>query len=321
MAEVVFCSDEFWDARGDDLVSIDPTIEVVRLVGEEHVTPSDLERITVAIFSPDLYPARSRSFVAACTRCPNLVWFQSSFAGVDNPVFQSLIERGVLLTTGSGATAPAIAETVMMYLLALSRDLPALMRDQTARRWSFRRVDELAGRRLGIIGFGAIGHEVAQRADAFGMEVVGLRRQPDPDDRFTSWSNDRVDELLGWADAIVVAAPLTDETRGMFDADAFARMRPGAWFVNVGRGAIVDEAALLDALVDGHLAGAGLDVFETEPLPTDSPLWELPNVIVTPHCSGDSDPSDARAVDIIIENFRRRTAGMPLLNVVLPATA
>jgi phosphoglycerate dehydrogenase-like enzyme len=93
-------------------------------------------------------------------------------------------------------------------------------------------------------------------------------------------------------------------------------MRPGSWFVNVGRGAIVDESALFDALVDGHLGGAGLDVFETEPLPIESPLWEFPNVIITPHCSGDSDPSDARAVDIIIENFRRRAAGAPLLNVV-----
>jgi D-2-hydroxyacid dehydrogenase (NADP+) len=316
MGDVVFCSDEFWDQRGDDLVSIDPTIEVVRLVGDEQVTPSDLERITVAIFSPDLYPIRSRPFMDACVRCPNLTWFQGSFAGFDNPLFQSLLDRGVIFTTGSGATAPAIAETVMMYLLALSRDLPGLMRDQAARHWRFRRVGELAGMRLGIVGFGAIGHELAQRAEAFGMDVIGMRRRRDPDPRFVTWTNDRFEQLLGWADAIVVAAPLTDETRGMFDADAFARMKAGAWFVNVGRGAIVDESALLDALADGHLGGAGLDVFETEPLPSDSPLWTVPNVIITPHCSGDSDPSDARAVDIIVENFRRRAAGEPLVNLV-----
>ncbi|MAT06753.1 MAG: hydroxyacid dehydrogenase [Acidimicrobiaceae bacterium] len=316
MGDVLFCSDDFWDARGDELVAIDPTIEVVRLVGDEHVTPGDLERVTIAIFSPDLYPLRSRQFMAACVRCPNLQWFQGSFAGTDHPVFQSLIERGVQFNTGSGATAPAIAETVIMYLLALSRDLPAMLRDQAQRHWNQRRVVELAGRRLGIVGFGAIGHEVATRAEGLGMHVVGLRRTPDPTDRFETWSNDRFVELLEWADAVVVAAPLTDATRGMFDADAFARMKPGSWFVNVGRGPIVDEAALIDALVTGHLGGAGLDVFETEPLPVESPLWELPNVIVTAHCSGDSDPADERAVDIIMENVRRRAAGEPLLNQV-----
>ncbi|MCB0968413.1 MAG: D-2-hydroxyacid dehydrogenase [Ilumatobacter sp.] len=316
MGDVLFCSDDFWDACGDQLVAIDPSIEVVRLVGDEHVTPGDLDRVTIAIFSADLYPLRSSQFMGACVRCPNLTWFQGAFAGTDHPVFQSLIERGVQFNTGSGATAPAIAETVMMYLLALSRDLPAMLRDQASRRWNKRRVVELAGLKLGIIGFGAIGHEVATRATALGMDVIGLRRTPDPADPFETWDNDRFDELLGWADAIVVAAPLTDSTRGMFDADAFARMKPGAWFVNVGRGPIVDEPALIDALMSGHLGGAGLDVFDVEPLPVESPLWELPNVIVTAHCSGDSDASDVRATEIILENFRRRAAGEPLLNPV-----
>ena len=121
-----------------------------------------------------------------------------------------------------------------------------------------------------------------------------------------TWTNDRLDELLGWADAIVVAAPLTDETRGMFDADAFAAMRAGAWFVNVGRGEIVDEPALVAALVDGHLGGAGLDVFATEPLPADSPLWTLPNVIITPHSlrHDRSVAAPARSTSFV-ENFRR----------------
>lgn len=316
MGDVLLCSDEFWDAQGDEIVAIDPTIEVVRLVGDEHVTPGDLDRVTIAIFSPDLYPLRSRQFMAAVVRCPNLQWFQGAFAGTDHPVFQSLLERGVQFNTGSGATAPAIAETVIMYLLALSRDLPAMLRDQAQRHWNQRRVVELAGLNVGIVGFGAIGHEVATRAEAMGMHVVGLRRTPDPTDRFETWSNDRLDELLGWADAIVVAAPLTDATRGMFGAAEFARMKPGAWFVNVGRGPIVDEQALVTALTDGHLGGAGLDVFDVEPLPVESPLWELDNVIITAHCSGDSDTADVRAVDIILENVRRRAAGEPLLNPV-----
>ena len=316
MGDVLLCSDEFWDAQGEAVVAIDPTIEVVRLVGDEHVTPSDLERVTIAIFSPDLYPRRSGQFIGACLRCPNLAWFQVSFAGTDHPVFQPLFERGVQFNTGSGATAPAIAETVIMYLLALSRDLPAMQRDQAERHWRQRRVVELAGLKVGIVGFGAIGHEIARRAEAMGMQVIGMRRTPDPADPFETWSNDRFEELLGWAEAIVVAAPLTEATRAMFGPDEFARMKPGAWFVNVGRGPIVDEDALANALADGHLGGAGLDVFDVEPLPVESPLWELPNVVITAHCSGDSDAADERAVDIIMENLRRRAAGEPLLNPV-----
>ena len=130
------------------------------------------------------------------------------------------------------------------------------------------------------------------------------------------WSDDRLDELLAWADAVAVCTPLTDATRGLFDADRFARMRPGAWFVNVGRGAICDEPALIEALRSGHLGGAGLDVFETEPLPADNPLWTMPNVVMTPHCSGDTIRSDERAVEIMLANFARRAAGELLLNVV-----
>jgi phosphoglycerate dehydrogenase-like enzyme len=170
--------------------------------------------------------------------------------------------------------------------------------------------------KVGIVGAGSIGSEVARLAEAFGMQPIGLRRTPRGDEGYEVWPTERLHDLLDWADTIVVAAPLTDETRGMFGADEFARMKPGAWFVNVGRGAICDEDALIAALVDGHLGGAGLDVFTVEPLPADSPLWVLPNVVMTPHCSGDSITSDRRAVDIIIDNFRRRTAGEPLRNVV-----
>src|SRR5690606_32631440 len=130
---------------------------------------------------------------------------------------------------------------------------------------------DLHGMRLGIVGLGAIGSETARLAQAFGMHVIGLRRNPTGDEPCETWSPDRLVELLGWADAIAVTAPLTDATRGAFDAAAFAAMRPGAWFVNVGRGEIVVEPALVQALVDGHLGGAALDVFATEPLPADSP--------------------------------------------------
>ena len=166
--------------------------------------------------------------------------------------------------------------------------------------------------RLGVVGLGAIGSETARLAQAFGMQVIGLRRTPTGDEPCPTWTNDRLHELLGWADAVAVTAPLTAETRGMFDAAAFAAMRRGAWFVNVGRGEIVDEPALIQALLDEHLGGAGLDVFVTEPLPTDSPLWRFPNVIITPHSSGITDRTSRRSVDMFIENFRRFTAGEEL---------
>ncbi len=206
----------------------------------------------------------------------------------------------------------------MLYLLALGRDLPRLTREQAKRRWEPRSSTDLCSVRLGIVGLGAIGTEVARLASAFDMQVIGLRRTVVGDEICETWADDRLDDLLGWADAIAVTAPLTDDTRGMFDAAAFARMRPGAWFINVGRGEIVDESALIDALLDGHLGGAGLDVFAVEPLPPDSPLWLLPNVIITPHSSGTTDVSHRRQVDMFVENFRRHTAGETLENVTGP---
>lgn len=315
-SDVLFCTDTFWDEFGDRVVAIDPEIEVVRLVGDDEVTQGDLERITISFATPDTYPSRIRQFMGATLRCPNLRWLQTAFAGTDAAAFQTLIQRGVSLSSASGAAATDIAHTVMMYLLMLSRDARRLGRAQDDRSWLPEFFGSLHGKRLGIVGYGAIGAEVARLGDAFGMQVIGMRRQPRGDEGVEMWPNERFHELLEQSDAVVVTAPLTDETRGMFDADAFARMPRGSWFVNVGRGAVADEAALTAALTDGHLGGAGLDVFEIEPLPSDSPLWELPNVVITPHNSGDTDLTDARAVEIILDNFRRRTEGEPLLNRV-----
>lgn len=312
---VLFCSDRFWDDHGDDVVTIDPTVEVVRLVGHEHVTPGDLDRITVAFFSGDTWPDRAGTFLGACTLAPNLEWLQTFSAGTDHAIFSTIREAGAIVTNSSGSSAPSIAQTVMLYLLALSRDLPRLTRAQTERRWAPGPARDLHGLRLGIVGLGEIGGEVARLAQAFGMDVTGLRRTVRGDEIWRTWTDDRLNELLAWADAIAVTAPLTDGTRGMFDARAFAAMRPGAWFVNVGRGEIVDERALIDALARGRVGGAGLDVFTTEPLPADSPLWTLPNVVITPHNSGSTDRSRVRSVEQFLANLRRWTNDEPLVNV------
>lgn len=312
---VLFCSDEFWDAHGATLTDIDRTLEAVQLVGDDPVAEADLGRIDIAFFSGDLYPARSLAFLRTCTQVPNLRWLQSFSAGTDHPIFGAIGERGAVVTNSSGSSAPSIAQTVMLYLLALSRDLPRLTRAQAEHWWAPADSVDLHGLRLGIVGLGAIGSEVARLAQAFGMEAVGLRRTVRGDEICETWPNDRLHELLGRSDAVVVAAPLTDDTRNLIDADALAAMPAGSWFVNVGRGEIVVEDALVDALRSGHLAGAGLDVFATEPLPDDSPLWDLPDVIITPHSSGSTDRSRDRSVEQFVENFRRFTDGQPLVNV------
>ena len=165
---------------------------------------------------------------------------------------------------------------MLLYLLALSRDLPRLSRSQANHRWEPHPSTDISNVRLGIVGLGGIGSEVARLAASLEIEAIGLRRTVTGNEICETWTHDRLDDLLGWADAIAVTAPLTDDTRDLFDRAAFARMRPGAWFVNVGRGEIVDEAALIDALVSGHLGGAALDVFAVEPLPPDSPLSGSP---------------------------------------------
>lgn len=313
---VLFCTDTFWDERGEDIVTIDPTVEVVRLVGDDQITAHDLDRITVAFYSPDAFPSRARLLLGACTRAPKLQWVHTFSAGTDGATFASLRERGVVLTNSAGASAPSIAQSVLLSLLALARDLPRLLRSQAAHRWDPFQWRDLHGARLGIVGLGSIGGEIARLAGAVGMHPIGLRRTPTGDEPCEAWTVDRLPELLAWADAIAVAAPLNDATHQLFDATAFTAMRPGALFVNVGRGKIVDEDALIDALVSGHLGGAALDVFATEPLPSDSPLWSLPNVIVSPHASGITDRTHRRSLDVFVENFRRFAAGESLSGTV-----
>ncbi len=312
---VLFCSDTFWDDHGEMVTAIDPTIEVVRLIGDEHVSDADLARIDIAFFSGDTWPKRSGAFLGACTRAPNLRWLQTFSAGTDHPIFGAIRNRGATLTNSAGASAPSIAQTVMLFLLALGNDLPRLIRAQAANRWEPASAQDLHGLRLGIIGLGEIGAEVARLGQAFGMDVTGLRRRVRGDEICETWPNERLGDLLGQCDAIVISAPLTDSTRGLFDADAFASMPTGSWFVNVGRGEIVDESALIDALTSGHLGGAGLDVFATEPLPIDSPLWQLPNVIITPHTAGSTEWARRRTVTQFLENLRRFVTGEPLANV------
>ncbi len=253
---------------------------------------------------------------------PSLRWVQATAAGAGEQVRAaglSAVElERVVVTSASGVHAVPLAEFCLFGLLAFSRELPRMLVDQREHSWEHRPVSELHGRTLLVLGLGSIGREVARLARAFGMRVVGVNR----DGRGASGDVERVvtpaqlSDVLGSADAVVVTLPLTDETRGMLDAGAVAAMKRGAIIVNVGRGGVVDEDALIAALEDGRLTGAALDVFAAEPLPADSPLWRLPNVIVSPHTAALSVRENERIVELFIANLRRYLAGRDLVNRV-----
>jgi len=266
---------------------------------------SDPALVEIAFFSGDLFPERTREFVLTLAKSEHLRWLHTFSAGVDHPWFRSLRARGVRIT---------IAHTVLLYLLALSRDLPAWFDAQRRHAWEPHDVRDLQGLVLGVIGLGPIGLEVARLGAALRMRVIGLRRTPRGDEPFETWPLPRLHELLSRADAVVLALPLTDTTRHLLDAPAIAALKPGALLVNVGRGELINQAALVAALEKGALRGAGLDVFEQEPLPPESPLWSLPGVIVTPHASGRTPSNQIRAEVIFLENLGRFTRGEALLN-------
>jgi phosphoglycerate dehydrogenase-like enzyme len=289
-----------------------------RVVLREGGTDGDPSTVEVAYFSGDLFPERTRELVIALAKAERLAWLHSMSAGVDHPWFRSLLLRGVRLTTSSGASAVPIAHTVLLYLLALSRGLLGWLEGQRAREWRPHVVHDLQGDLLGVVGLGPIGLEVARLGTAFGMRVVGLRRTPRGDEPCETWRLDRLPELAALADHLVLALPLTEETRHLVGAQVLAGMKPSAVLVNVGRGALVDEPALVAALAERRIAGAALDVFEVEPLPAESPLWSLPNVIVTPHSAGTSPANWERASALFADNLARYVRGEPLRNEVTP---
>jgi phosphoglycerate dehydrogenase-like enzyme len=253
---------------------------------------------------------------------PNLRWVQVLGAGVDYLAPTRLLEHGITLTSSSGLNAPPIAEFVLMYMLMHVKQMPKRFEAQRERRWTRYPNDELRDATLGIVGPGNIGSEVAKRAAAFGMRVVAARRSYTPGMTLPHvdelYPLARLHEMLGTCDYVVVSVSLTRETRHLIGAAEFAAMKPGAFFINVARGPVVDEAALLEALRNGHLGGAGLDVFDEEPLPETSPLWHMPGVIITPHNSGGVRAHGARATEFFCENLRRYLAGEPLVNVIDP---
>ncbi|MEX2046458.1 MAG: D-2-hydroxyacid dehydrogenase [Chloroflexota bacterium] len=259
--------------------------------------------------------ARVRRLLQAA---PKLRWYHSVGAGVEDLVgVRELRERDIVLTNNSGAMDIPIAEHALAFILAGAKRLH-VYRDQQARRnWKEHRQDELRGSTLVVYGLGSIGAEIARLGAALGMRVIGVRRRVEPVrgvDRIVP--PELLEDVAAEADYLAIAAPLTRATHGAVSRDVIARMKRTAWIVNIARGAIVDEDALVDALRGGRLGGAGLDAFTTEPLPADHPLWTLENVMISPHSSNSSPHVRERTLALFVENLRRFKAGEELLNRV-----
>ena len=313
---VLLVSDNVWGREEAAIRAIAPSVRPIIYVGDEPIDDDIIPTINAAFYSSDLWPERSRGIALTILKATNLRWLHTFSAGVDNPFFVQLMERGVKLTNSSGATASPIAQTAILYMLALSRNVRAWMQHQDAREWQRHEFDELDSANLVVVGMGPIGNEIARLGVALNMNVTGIRRTPVGDEPCPTYNFAELDSVLADADWVAVALPLTPDTREMFDEQRFASMKKGAFFVNVGRGELVDEPAMVRALQSGQLAGAGLDVFAVEPLPDDSPLWAMPNVIITPHSSGASPLSGRRAEKIFIDNLECWVNGSPLRNEV-----
>ncbi len=257
---------------------------------------------------------------------PRLRWVQSPAVGVGSLMFPELLASAVVITSARGIRARSIAEHIVGVTIALARRLPHALRAQAAHHWAQDELEGassgvriLEGARMGIVGLGAIGVEVAKIAAPFGFRIAAIRRRGDqsrPEGVEDVWTPDRLLDLLAQSDVIVIAAPHTPETKRLIGRREVDAMKRGAFLINVARGKMIDDAAVVEALNDGRLGGAALDVFTTEPLEPDSPYWELPNVIITPHTSGSMQDYWTPLVALFSENLRRFESGRDLLNVV-----
>ncbi len=252
-------------------------------------------------------------------RTSRLKWIQTMSAGVDR-LPGEILKSHVRIATARGLHRTPMGEVVLEMMLMFVKDAPSCLLMKQAREWRRFRPKLLRGQTVGILGLGAIGREIARLCKAFGMKVIGVRRSGGPEPPFPDvdrvYPRDCLPELLAESDFVVLALPLTKETKGMIGEKELRGMKPSAYLINVARGAIVDEGALLRALEEKWIAGAGLDVFIQEPLPPESKFYELPNVIFSPHISGDMPDYELRATEVFCENLRRYLAGEPFLHEV-----
>jgi phosphoglycerate dehydrogenase-like enzyme len=300
------------DRRPPDLDAVEELARVLRVRGVDELAPH-LDRVDV-IFAWNFDRPRLRNVIP---RAPRLRWIQSISAGVEDLAFPELRVHGVVLTNAAGVYDPGLAESVLGFLLAFSARILEDARLSSG-DWPSDRIALLRGTTALIVGAGSIGTETGRLLRSVGLRVRGVARTArPPDDVFEALVGpDALETELAVADHVVNVLPNTRATRGTFGAPEFAAMKPTAVFVNIGRGATVDQPALIEALRSGAIAGAGLDVFEEEPLPAENPLWSMPNVLVSPHRAGDHQGWESDVVALFVDNLRRSIVGEPLRNVV-----
>ena len=308
-----------WRPPADVGISVQrafPEMRVVHLTTYEHI---DDELPDTDIFVG--YSLREEQFLAA----KKLKWIHSTAAGVGQLMFPALREGSVVLTNASGVHSVPMAEHLLGLLLALARRFPSSFHHQLKRHWGQQEIwddqlrpRELMGQTLLFVGFGAIGRETAKRVRPLGMKIWAVTRSGKGDpalaDRYLP--ADKLEEVLHLADYVILAAPETPETLHLMNAKRLAAMKPTAFLINVARGTLIDEQALIETLKKRAIAGVALDVTEEEPLPSDSPLWTLENCLITPHISGGSDVRQHRGIDHFCDNLRAYLDGRPLTNVI-----
>ena len=316
--------------RAQDLEAIRAAAPRARLVTVSHEGLADGPLDDVEVLLRGRLPAET--FDRLLVRAPRLRWVHSATAGVERVLTPASRDRNLVITNARGVFSRPIAEYVLMMILAISRRLPLLLELQRERTWQPLEARELRDVSVGIVGLGSIGRAVGALATAFGCRVVATRRRAADgvvaarEDELPTGSlmldrvlpPERLPELLAESDFVVLAAPLTPDTTGMIGEAALGAMKPGGWLINIARGELIDERALIRALREGRIGGAVLDAFRDEPLPPSSPLYDLPNVILTPHTSWSSTRVLDRSVELFCDNLRRYAAGEPLVNVVDP---
>ncbi len=316
------------DSLGADLVAA-ANGQPLQLLALEDIAADATQTVHAAFISRDITGLSTkhvtdtplRDGYAVLRRSPELRWVHTHSAGADRPIYAELRARGVAVTTSSGANAQVVAQTALAGLLALARRFPQLMAAQRERRWAPLQAGpaprDLVGQTAVLVGWGPIARTLQPLLSLLGLRVRVVRQGAEAaGPGIQTFAFTQLHQALPGADWLLLACPLNTQTQGLIDAAALAALPRGAHLINVARGEVVVQPALIEALQSGHLAGAFLDVFEREPLPADSPLWTLPGVITTPHCAGYSDSHAPRVAAIFADNLQRWLQGQPLLHAI-----
>ena len=295
--------------------------QIAAVAPQAELVDAGQERIAEEILAADIYCGHAKVHPIPweeVVRRGRLKWIQSSAAGMDHCLTPSVVESDITVSSASGVLADQVAEHTLALAAGLLRSLPVFFRAQQKKEFIRRPTGDLHRATIGIVGFGGNGRRLAEVLRVFKGRILATDMFPvdKPDYVEALWPPERLPDLLAQSEIVILAAPLTASTRGMIDAEALAAMKPGSILINVARGPLVVETALVEALRSGRLAGAGLDVTEVEPLPPESPLWDLPQVMITPHVGGQSATRIDDMTNFFCENLRRWLAGRPLLNLI-----